>query len=596
MNDNIVKQIFRRSWIFSLLGLLVVLALNGCNPSQFKSQAAQVTQIVARTGSDPKTYNVALIAESPNVGLFISEGLISEDKSGKIEPALAEKWEVSEDKLRIVVTLKEGLKWSDGQPLTVDDVVFSYNDVYLNPKIPTNYQDGFRIGKKGLFPKVRKLDERRVEFITPEPFAPFLRSTGSAILPKHKLAESVKTLDSSGKPRFLSTWGMDTNPKEIVTNGPYVIESYTPSERVVFRRNPYYWRKDDKGNQLPYTERVVWQIVDSSDTAVIQFRSGGLDAIASGPATFALLKREEKRGNFTIYNGGADTSSTFITFNLNTGKRNGKPLVDPIKSRWFNTVAFRQAVAYAVDRKTMITNTLQGIGQLQNTEMPVQSPFHLSAKDGLKIYEYNPEKAKQLLLGAGFKYNGKNELLDADGNRVRFTMLSQTGSRTFEAFGSQIKRNLAKIGIQVDYQQLDFGTLGNKLSNTLDWDCWLGYMGGGGFEPHAGFNLWAPDGSFHFFNQKPQAGQSPITDRKIADWESKIGNLYVEGSQELDEKKRQAIYHEAQRISQENLPFILLVNQLQMAAVRDRIQNVDVSSLFYETVLWNVANLKVAEN
>ncbi|MEC4817440.1 MAG: ABC transporter substrate-binding protein [Scytonema sp. PMC 1069.18] len=595
MKINILTKIFRRSWIVGFLGLWVVLALHGCNPSHFKTDAASVTQLVARTGSDPKTYNAALIAESPNVGLFINEGLISESKSGETEPALAEKWEISEDKLRIVFTLKEGLKWSDGHPLTVDDVVFSYNDVYLNPEIPTYTQDSFKIGKKGLFPKVRKLDERRVEFITPEPFAPFLRSTGAAILPKHKLAASVKTKDSAGKPTFLSTWGMDTDPKEIVSNGPYTIESYSPNQRVIFRRNPHYWRKDQQGNQLPYIERIVWQIVDSSDTAAIQFRSGGLDTLGVGPATFALLKREEKRGNFTIYNGGPDASTTFVSFNLNTGKRNGKPLVDPIKSRWFNSVAFRQAVAYAIDRKTMITNTLQGIGQLQNTEVPVQSSFHLSPEKGLKVYEYNPEKAKELLLGAGFKYNNQNQLVDADGNRVRYTMISQTGSRTFEAFGAQIKRNLSKIGIQVDYQQIDFGTIGNKLSNTLDWECWLGYMGGGGFEPHAGFNLWAPDGSFHFFNQKPQPGQSPVTNRKVADWETKIGQLYIQGSQELDEQKRKEIYFETQRISQENQPFIFLVNQLQMAAVRDRIQNVDVSSLFYETVLWNVAHLKVAE-
>ncbi|NMG10613.1 ABC transporter substrate-binding protein [Brasilonema sp. UFV-L1] len=593
MNTSIFKPLFQRSWIFALLGLLVVLALNGCNPSQFKSEAAQVSQIVARTGSDPKTYNYALIQEFPNIAPFINEGLISEDKSGKIEPALAESWTISNDKLRIVFTLKEGLKWSDGHPLTVDDIVFSYNDVYFNPKIPAYPQDSLKIGAKGLFPKVQKLDERRVEFITPEPFAPFLRSTGAAILPKHKLAESVKTNDSSGKPKFLSTWGMDTNPKEIISNGPYVIESYSPNERVVFRRNPYYWRKDEKGNQLPYIERVFWQIVDSTDTAIIQFRSGGLDTITVGPGTFALLKREEKRGHFSIYNGGSDSSSLFVSFNLNKGKRNGKPLVSPIKSRWFNTVAFRQAVAYAIDRPSMINNTLRGIGEMQNSPISVQSPYYLSPKEGLKVYDYNPQKAKQLLLGGGFKYNN-NQLLDTDGNRVRFTMLSQTGSKLIEAMGAQIKQDLAKIGIQVDYQPIDFGTLGEKLSNSLDWECYLGGITGG-IEPHNGFNVWSPDGSFHPFNQKPLPGQTPITDREVSDWEAKIGRLYVQGARELDEAKRKAIYGETQQISQEYLPFIYLASSLDMAAVRDRIQNVDISSLYYENVLWNIAKLKAVE-
>ncbi|HCF25792.1 MAG TPA: peptide ABC transporter substrate-binding protein, partial [Cyanobacteria bacterium UBA11049] len=66
------------------------------------------------------------------------------------------------------------------------------------------------------------------------------------------------------QPKFLSTWGMDTNPTKIISNGPYVVESYNPSQRIVFRRNPYYWRKDARGNQLPYIERLVWQIVEST--------------------------------------------------------------------------------------------------------------------------------------------------------------------------------------------------------------------------------------------------------------------------------------------------------------------------------------------
>ncbi len=583
-----------RRWFFVLLGFIVAIALNSCNPSNFKTAAAQVTQVVARTGSEPTTYNYALIDQYPNFAPFINEGLISENLAGEVEPALAESWQVSDDKLRIIFTLKEGLKWSDAEPLTVDDVVFTYNDIYLNEKIPTSVQDTLRIGEKGLLPSVRKVDERRVEFIIPEPFAPFLRSTGSAILPKHALLDSVKTKDSSGKPKFLSTWGMDTDPAKIISNGPYVVESYAPSERVLFRRNPYYWRKDSQGNQLPYIERIVWQIVESSDTALIQFRSGGLDTIAVGPATFALLKREEQRGNFTIYNGGPDSGTTFITFNLNKGQRNGKPLVNTIKSRWFNTVAFRQAVAHAVDRQTMINNTLRGLGTLQNSPISVQSPYYFSSKEGLNVYNYNPEKAKKLLLEAGFKYNTANQLLDADGNRVRFTMLSQTGSRIVEAIGAQIKQDLAKIGIQVDYNQIDFGTLGDKLDNTLDWECWLGSITGS-TEPHSGFNLWSPDGTFHPFNQKPQPGQAPITGREVADWEAEIGRLYLQGSRELDEAKRKDIYGETQRITQDYLPFIYLVTPLEMAAVRNRIKNVEVSSLYYESVLWNAPKLKVVD-
>ncbi|HCF25791.1 MAG TPA: peptide ABC transporter substrate-binding protein, partial [Cyanobacteria bacterium UBA11049] len=203
MQKYLLKWQFIHRWFLILLTFGVAIALYGCNPTEFKTQAVQVPQLIARTPGDPKTYNAALVQEAPNLSPFINAGLIYENKTGEIEPALAESWEISEDKLRIIFTLKQGLKWSDSQPLTVDDVVFSYNDIYLNPKLPTPAQDSFKIGEKGLLPKVRKLDDRRLEFITPEPFAPFLRITGAAIFPKHVLGGLITSKDSKAQPKFL---------------------------------------------------------------------------------------------------------------------------------------------------------------------------------------------------------------------------------------------------------------------------------------------------------------------------------------------------------------------------------------------------------
>lgn len=592
---SVVSHLSRR-WLLVLLAVVGAIALSvaGCSPQQLKSQAAQVPQLIHRTPGDPKTFNYALIQEYPNIRDLVYQGLISENGKGEIVPALAESWQVSDDKQRIVFTLRQNLKWSDGEPLTVDDVVFSYNDIYMNPKIPSGSQDLLKIGQSGKFPTVRKVDDRRVEFISPEPFAPFLRITGIGLMPKHVLSKAVQETDKNGNLKFLTMWGTDTPPSEIVGNGPYVIDSYVPSQRLVYRRNPYYWEKDAQGNPLPYIDRIVWRIVESTDTALIQFRSGGLDTMALRPESFTLLKREDKRGNFTIYNGGPDSSTLFVSFNLNKGRKKGKPVVDPIKSRWFSNVAFRQAVAYALDRQTMLNNSLQGVGTLQDSSISVQSPYHLSPKDGLKVYDYNLEKAKQLLKDAGFRYNSAGQLLDADGNLVRFTMQSQTGSRLVEALGAQVKRDLSKVGIQVDYNQIDFGTLGEKLSNSFEWECWLGGITGG-VEPNDGFNVWSPDGSFHPFNQKPGAGQAPLEGREVYDWEEKIGQLYIQGARELDETKRKAIYAEVQQLTQEYLPFIYLVNPLELIAVRNRVQNVDVSALFYETVLWNATKLKIVE-
>lgn len=575
-----------------LLTFVAAISLNSCNPAGLKTKAAQIPQLVDSALGDPKTFNYALNNESPNVFGLLYEGLITEDGlTGELQPALAQSWEIADDKQRIVFTLKEGLKWSDGKPLTVDDVIFTYNDIYLNEKIPTDIRDILKIGNSRALPKVRKVDERRVEFTVPEPFAPFLRNTGLAILPKHALYKSVVSTSSNGNPQFLSIWGTDTDPAKIICNGPYKLESYTTSERVIFRRNPYYWRKDPQGNPQPYIERLVWSIVENKDTQLIKFRSGDLDVSEPlRPEDFPLLKREEKRGKFTVYVGGPRPVTTFISFNLNKGRRNGKPLIDPVKSRWFNTLAFRQAVAYASDRQSIINNIYRGLGASVNSPIIPQSPYYLSPEQGLKVYNYDIEKSKQLLLGAGFKYNNRGQLLDADGNRVRFTMITNSENTIRVAMAAQLKQQLSKIGIQVDLNPINFNILVDKLDNSLDWECLLlGFTAG--VEPHGASNFWLPDGGSHLFNQKPQAGRPPIEGREVTDWEEEIGSLYIRAAQELDEGKRKAIYQETQRITQENLPCFYLVNELLMAAVRDRVQGVRYSDL--GGALWNIHELKV---
>ena len=205
------------------------------------------------------------------------------------------------------------------------------------------------------------------------------------------MRKTIQETDGEGSPKFLSTWGTDTPPDNIIVNGPYQLKEYVTSQRIVFEKNPYYWKQDQQENQLPNIENVVWAIVESTDTSLLQFRSGSLDSISVSPEYFSLLKNDENRGNFTIYNGGAAYGTVFISFNQNRGKREGKPLVAPIKAEWFNNGNFRKAVAYGIDRHRIINNIYRGLGSPQNTQLSVQSPYYNQAVEG---YDYDPEKAK----------------------------------------------------------------------------------------------------------------------------------------------------------------------------------------------------------
>ena len=579
-----------------LLGLVAVsaIAFAGCNPSQFTAAEVATSRIVFSSLGDPKTFNPALSQEYPNIFIYTSEGLLTLDgETGDIVPALAESWEIADDGLTYTFTLREGLQWSDGEPLTADDAVFTYRDVIFNETIPASGRDSFRIGQEGLLPAIEKIDDRRFKFILPEPFAPFLISAGGGILPAHSLQASVDMLDAEGNPQFLSMWTTGTPPAEVISNGPYRLKQYLPSQRVIFEKNPFYWQADAQGNSQPYVQELIWQVIESSDNQLLQFRSGGLDVIGVSPDEFSLMKREEDRGNFTIYEGGPTLGTTFVTFNLNKASRDGTPLVDPIKSLWFNSIAFRRALSYGIDRQTMINNIYLGLGEPQTSPLPVQSPFYASPADGIPTYDYDLEKAKELLLADGFQYSPTGELQDAEGNRVRFTLITNSGNKIRESLGSQLKQDWSKLGIQVDFQPISFNALVTKLSDSLDWEAHIiGFTAG--LEPNGGSTVWSVNGSLHAFNQNALAGQEPLEGWETAEWERRISDIYIRAAQEVDEDKRRELYFESQRLAQEYLPFIYLVNPLNMGAVRNTIEGINYSGIVRPFALWNVPELTVA--
>ena len=570
-----------------LIFCLLTALLSACNLTAVNTNQSRLVQAIL---SDPKTFNAVLSQESPNIFNLTYEGLVRVNVlTGEIEPALAESWTMSEDNLKITFNLRENLKWSDGQPLTADDVEFTYNQLYLNPQIPTNSRDSLRVGQSKSLPIVEKINNLQVKFTIQEPFAPFLESTGLAILPKHILEEKVKQTDSNGQPLFTSFWGVDTPPEKLIVNGPYKLEQYVTSQRLIFTKNPYFWAKDADDNRLPYIDEIVWEIVESTDTFLLQFRSGSLDSISVSPEYFSLVKKEEKRGNFTVYDGGPAYGTTFMAFNLNQGTRDGQPLVDPIKSAWFNNVNFRRAIAYALNRERMINNIYRGLGEPQNSPISVQSPFYAQ---NVKGYDYQPEIAKGMLLAEGFDYDSNGNLLDPQGNQVRFTLLTNAGNKIRESLGSQIKQDLSQIGITIDFTPIAFNVLVDKISNSLDWEAHLiGFTGGN--EPNNGANLWLTDGNLHFFNLKPQPGRKAIENRIIQPWEQEIANLYIEAAKELDEGKRKEIYAQTQQLTQEYLPLIFLVNPYSLAAVRNRFEGIQYSAL--GGAFWNVETLKISE-
>ncbi len=542
--------------------------------------------------SPPKTFNVYLAAETSSTDIVgqMYVGLVYTDPfTTEVKPELAESWEVKPDKMTYIVKMKKGLVWSDGQPITADDVVFTYNDIINNPDIPTNSRDGLLV--EGVFPKVEKVDELTVKFVTPKPFVPFLRNgIGSAIVPKHILGSLVKK-DASGKIQF-NQWGsLGSDPKTIVCNGPFKLKEYVPGQRVILTKNDKYWRKDEQGLQLPYLNDYVTEIVKDQEVEVIKFKAKETDAFfLRGGQDYEILKPEEEKLNFKIYNLGPDDGTLFIMFNMSTAKNDkGKQVVNPIKSEWFRNVKFRQALAHALDKETMIRSVYRGLASPQISDISQQNPFY---NPNVAKYEYDLKKSADMLAEAGFKKNDKGELTDAKGNRVEFNLVTNTGNTTRDAACSIIRADWEKLGMKINYKPIQFNSMVQSIDETLDWEAMMIGLTGSSIEPHGGINTWRLSGRMHMFNMG-NAEQNPQwkgRETSFEPWEKDVIKLWEQAAQEFDPVKRKDFYWKSQELVANNVPFLYTVNKIAMVTARNNIGNVFpniAAGSQLNTVNWN---------
>jgi peptide/nickel transport system substrate-binding protein len=526
--------------------------------------------------SPPKTFNTYLAAETSSTDIVgqMYVGLVYTDPfTTDVKAELAESWEVKPDKMTYIVKMKKGLKWSDGQPITADDVVFTYNDVINNPDIPTNSRDGLLVEDQ--FPKVEKVDDLTVKFVTPKPFVPFLRSgIGQAIIPKHILGNLTKK-DASGKVQF-NQWGsLGADPKSIVCNGPYKLKEYVAGQRVILTKNENYWRKDEQGQGLPYISDYVTEIVKDQEVEQIKFKAKETDSyFLRGGQDYETLKPDEGKLNFKITNLGPDDGTLFIMFNLSTAKNDkGKQIIDPVKSAWFRNVKFRQALAHALDKETMVKSIYRGLASPQISDISQQSKFY---NPNVTKYEYDLKKAADMLTEAGFKKNDKNELMDAKGNRVEFNLVTNTGNTTRDAACSIIRADWEKLGIKVNYKPIQFNSMVQSIDETLDWEAMMIGLTGSSIEPHGGINTWRLSGRMHMFNMgNPEQNKNwKGRETTYEPWEKDTIKLWEQASQEFDFEKRKELYWKAQEIVANNVPFLYTVNKLALVAARNNLGNI----------------------
>lgn len=528
-------------------------------------------ELVSSTiGEGPKTFNPFNCKD--NISALMSgimyDGLLSSDPmTGQPTPKLAKSFSISSDGTTYTIKLRHGIKWSDGKPITADDVVFTWNDIIFAGLGDTSTRDSIVIDNK--LPTVRKIDNYTVEFITPKPFAPFVRMLSTPIAPKHIFRPAVK----KGNTYFDSFLSTNTKPKDFVVSGAFKLKEYVPAQRVVFERNPNYYEINTKQQKLPYLDKLVYLIVGDLNNEVLKFEAKELDVISLQGSKVARYKSLEPHSDFKLYNLGPDTGTMYLSMNLNNRKDNkGKYYVNTDKQTWFQDLNFRTAVDYAIDRKNMVLNIANGIGAPLFTPESLNS-IYLNKK--LKPYDKNLDKSKELLKKSGFYLDKKGKLFDKHGHRVEFDLYTNAGNTEREAIGVMVKQDLEDLGMKVNFKPIEFNSLVNKLVSTYDWDMVIMGLTGSPLEPNGGKNVWLSDGRLHMFNQRnPQEGKA-----KILPWEKELDYLYTQGALATKFEDRKKYYDKYQEIVYKEKPMIYIYSPIRIVALRNKFKNIYPSSL-----------------
>lgn len=524
------------------------------NPEEFNIVIGKETDLLQRgLSSDAKTFNPVMATETSSTAVIgaLFNGLTKTDvKTLLPEPDLAERWEKDETGTIWRFYLRDA-KWFDGKPVTADDVVFTYNQIYYNKNIPTSARDVLTIEGKPFI--VKKIDDKTVEFILPKPFAPFLNAVSQPILPKHILEEYVKNNT------FTTVWSVNTPPEKLIGTGAYKLSKYITGQMVIYERNPYYREKDEEGKPLPYIKQIKAQIIKDPDVALVKFLSGEIDIYGVRPSDLPKLLPKAKEKDFTIYNLGATPSTTFICFNQNPDAP-----IEKYKLKWFQNQKFRQAISYAVDRKGIINIAYNGLAYpLYTAVTPAER--RLFDENFYPKYEYNLKKAKEILLSIGFKEGKDGFLYDKEGNKLSFNLITNAGNKEREIIGNILKEDLKKIGIEVNFQAIDFNNLVSKLMSSGDWDAVIIGLTGT-LDPYFGQNVWLSSGHMHLWNPKQK---KPATD-----WEAKVDELFIKASTQLNPEERDRLYKEAFKIIGQQQPMIFIAAPEELVAVKNKFKNV----------------------
>ena len=523
--------------------------------------------------NDPKSFNTMLARDGDTgavVGVLFDYLADYDPCTREFLPNLASFEVVADeaaDTLTVIYTLRDDLYWTTlADPdtrvkVTSDDIVFWYNEIEGDQELQQPGYAGQFIemadGSEARI-EVQKIDDLTVAFHYPRIVANPILSTNMEFGPRY-VYEPAK--QEGGTEGVLNLFSIDTDPATIPSIGGYYIAEYEPGVRVVAVRNPHYWKKDEAGVSLPYIERAVYQIVPDRNTEFLLFKEGNKDAYSVRPEDLdELLDAEDP--DYTVYNGGATLGSSFVSFNQNPDT------MDPLVYSWFSQTEFRQAMSSVLNRDRIASQVYRGLAEPALHFFARANPYF--DESIRQRFDYDPDRARELLAEIGIRPNAEGLMEDADGNHVEFNIHVGASNNVAVDIMNIFADELKQIGITGNVRPIDFQKLVEMLTSTYDWHVATASLGSN-YWPEGGSNVWQSKGNFHLWH--------PLQEEPYTEWEARVDHLYNEGRFTIDKEKAKAIYDEYQQLLLDQAPMIYVVYPLSFLAVRDKWANV-----FYDTL------------
>lgn len=503
--------------------------------AQEKYEPAYGDMIIRGSIGDASVLLPVLASDSASFDItgLIYNGLVKYDKNIILEGDLAEKWDISEDNLKIRFFLRKDVKWQDGILLTGKDVEYTYK-IYIDPTTPTAYATDFLKVRD-----LRVLDPHTIEVVYDRPYAPALGSWGQSILPSH-LLEGTEITKSP----------LQRHP---IGSGPYRFVEWKTGEKIVLDSYHGYFEG------RPYIDRVLTRIIPDLATMFLELKAGRLDQMGLTPLQYTRQTESEWfKKNYNKYKY-LSFGYSYLGYNLQDWK--------------FQDKKVRQALTTAINRESIVQGVLLGLGVVAYTPYKPDTFWH---NPDVKKFPYDPKKAKEMLAEAGWVDTDGDGIIDKDGKPFEFTIITNHGNDVRKNAATIIQKDLKQVGINVKIRVIEWAAFLKNFINKRNFEaCLLGW--GIGIDPSQ-IDIW----------DSRKTGEKELN--FVTYQNPEVDKLLELGASTYDRAERKKFYDKFQEIIAEDQPYTFLFVQDSLPIISARFHGIvpAPAGISYDFVKWHV--------